>query len=401
MPFNSTSNYIFMKHSSNFFRRDFFKFMGVGIASLAIPGKLFSQKKAEPLPVGSTGLLNITDFGAKADGVTDNTNAIQGAIDAAAKTGATVLIPPGTFLTSTLKLYPQVGLLGYPTWSYRSYGGSILRLNNENAKCLIDITGAYGTTINGLCIDGAGLGKDIHGILLDKPDFGRQEDTPLIERCRIGNFSGDAVHLEKVWCFRIRSCMLSHCGGNGLYVMGWDGFILDNWLSGNRGMGFASTVGSASVTLTGNRIEWNRSGGIACYNANNYNITGNNIDRSGGPAICLMKNTYAFAITGNMINRSGKPEWTSSDDKDSTHVRIENCSGIALVGNAFRAGADDGERGEYSPANGIVYSNLRNSVIKDNTMHNGALKKLLLDLGNNQNVAINDNIGQLWDIKDI
>jgi hypothetical protein len=290
-------------------------------------------------------------------------------------------------------------MLGYPTWSYRDFGGSILRLNNKNAKCLIDITGAFGTTINGLCLDGAGLGNNIHGVLLDKPDYGEQEDTPLIERCRISHFSGDSVRLSRVWCFRVRSCMLSHCGGNGLYVRGWDGFVLDNWFSGNQGMGFAATEENASNTLTGNRIEWNHSGGIVSYGGNNYNIVGNYIDRSGGPAICLLNNSHDFTITGNMIYRSAKPEWTSSDNRNNTHLRIENCSGIVLTGNSLRAGRDDGGKGEYSPANAIVFSNLKNCIIKDNVMNNGALENLLLDLGNNgENVIVKDNIGQLLKI---
>ena len=378
------------------YRRDFFKSVGLGVALAAIPGKLFSQKKAESLtPEGNTALLNICDFGAKGDGKTDSTAAIQRAIDVAAKTGATVLIPTGTFLTSTLKLYPNVGLSGYPTWSYRSYGGSILRLNNKDAKCLIDITGAFGASIVGLCMDGASLGDNIHGVFLDKPDYGEQEDTPLIEGCKIGHFSGDAVRLSRVWCFRVRSCMLCYCRGNGLYVRGWDGFILDNWLSGNQGMGFAATEENAANTLTGNRIEWNRKGGIVSYGGDNYNITGNYIDRSGGPAIGLYNNCHDYAITGNMIYRSGKPEWTSSDEKDSTHIRIDNCSGITLIGNSLRAGRDDGNKGEYSPANAIVLSKLKNCIVKDNVMNNGALKKLLLDLGEHENSVIKENVGQL------
>ena len=352
------------------------------------------------LPANENGLINIYSFGARCDDSTDNTASIQKAIDAAAKTGATVLIPQGTFLTSTLKLYPHVGMIGYPTWSYRDFGGSILSLNSENAKCLIDITGAFGTTINGLCLDGAGLGKDIHGVLVDKSDYGKQEDTPLIERCRISHFSGDAVRLSRIWCFRVRSCMLSHCGGNGLYVRGWDGFILDNWFSGNRGIGFAATEENASNTLTGNRIEWNRSGGIVVNGGNNYNITGNYIDRSGGPAICLLKNTHDFAITGNMIYRSGKPEWTPDDNNASTHIRFDNCAGMVFTGNSLRAGRDDGGKGIYSPSNAIVYGGLKNCIIKDNTMNNGALKNLLLDTGGNgENVIVKDNVGQLMEVK--
>ena len=384
----------------NYFRRDFLKSLGLGAALMSVPWKLSSQVKTESLPIGETGLINICNFGAKSDGSTDNTVAIQKAIDEAARAGATVLIPPGTFLTSTLKLFPHVGMLGYPTWSYRDNGGSILRLNNENSKCLIDITGAYGVVINGLCLDGAQLGKDIHGVLLDKPDYGTQEDTPLIMNCRISRFSGDAIRLSRIWCFRVRSCMLSGCGGNGLYVRGWDGFILDNWFSGNRGMGFAALEENASNTLTGNRIEWNRSGGIVIHRGNNYNITGNYIDRSGGPAICLLDNTHDFAITGNMIYRSGKPEWTSTDNNASTHIRFENCSGLVFTGNSLLAGRDDDGKGKYSPSNAIVYGGLKNCIIKDNSMNNGALNNLLLDAGNNgDNVIVKDNVGQLMEVK--
>lgn len=379
---------------NDFVRRDFLKSIGFGAAMMAVPGNLSFKEKQET--ESESGLINICNFGAKGDGVTDNTAAIQKAVDTAAKAGGTVLVPPGIFLTSTIKLLPHVGMLGYPTWSYRDFGGSILRLNNESAKCLIDITGAYGATLNGLCLDGARLGNDIHGVLLDKPDYGTQEDTPLIERCRISSFSGDAVRLSRIWCFRVRSCMLSGCGGNALYVRGWDGFILDNWFSGNKGIGFAGLDENASNTLTGNRIEWNHGGGIVSHNGNNYNITGNYIDRSGGPAISLVNNSHDFTITGNMIYRSGKPEWTSSDELASAHVLLQNCSGVVLSGNSLRAGRDDSGKGIYSPFNSIVYGGLKNCIIKDNTMNNGSMKNLLLDLGDNgENVIVKDNVGQL------
>jgi hypothetical protein len=381
-------------------RRRFIKLAGTGIAGIALSGNAPAQTpRREPAEGGDSRLLNIVDFGAIPDAATDNTTAIQRAIDAAAETGATVLVPPGTFLTSTLRMRPHTGLLGYPTWSYREFGGSILRLNDDRAGCLIDITGAFGTSISGLCLDGNETGNDIHGILLDKSDNGKQEDTPLIEGCRIARFSGDAVRLKRVWCFRIRSCMLAFCKGNALYVSGWDGFILDSWLSWNGGAGFIAPKAklNASITLTGNRIEWNRSGGIVVYGGNNYNITGNNIDRSGGPAIRLGNQSFAFAVTGNMINRSARPEYTSSDELDNAHVHLDNCQGISLVGNAFRAGRDDWGKGTDSPAYGIVYSRLKNSIIKDNTLHNGALKRLLRDLGDNdESVIVKDNTGQLF-----
>ena len=66
--------------------------------------------------------------------------------------------------------------------------------------------------------------------------------------------------------------------------------------------------------MTGNRIEWNAHGGIRIPGGSHYNITGNYIDRSGGPGISLRCPRRApclcFTITGNVIYRSGKPEWT-------------------------------------------------------------------------------------------
>ena len=53
---------------------------------------------------------DISSFGAKGDGVTDNTPLIQRAIDSCAKTGGRVYFPAGTFLTGTLYLKSNVTL---------------------------------------------------------------------------------------------------------------------------------------------------------------------------------------------------------------------------------------------------------------------------------------------------
>ncbi len=50
-------------------------------------------------------MRNITEFGAVGDGKTVNTAAIQAALDEAAKSRGTVLIPEGVFLTGTLELH--------------------------------------------------------------------------------------------------------------------------------------------------------------------------------------------------------------------------------------------------------------------------------------------------------
>ena len=59
----------------------------------------------------SNDIYNITSFGAKPDGKTLNTQAIQKAIDECFKRGGgTVLVPPGTFLTGSISLKSHVSL---------------------------------------------------------------------------------------------------------------------------------------------------------------------------------------------------------------------------------------------------------------------------------------------------
>ena len=348
------------------------------------------------------GTLNALDFGARGDGKADDTAAIQDALDAAGKTHGTVLLPAGVYQCGELKVPAGVGLQGLPAWSYRDSRGSVLRLNDGDAPCLLNLTGAYGATVNGLCFHGGGLGADkpVHGILVDKSDYGSQEDAPRIDVCRVEHFTGDGIRLERIWCFSVRHSQCIGNGGSGLRVRGWDGFILDNWFSGNGMAGFGAYDESASNTLTGNRIEWNRQGGIVVHGGTHYNITGNYIDRSGRCGIALLPRDEAichiFAVTGNVIYRSGKPEWGKDDDHDSSHVRFENVRGLVFSGNAMNAGRDDNAKGEWSPDYSIVIRKLESSIVKDNVMHEGSLKDLVVDQGEHgPGVVVEHNVGSL------
>jgi hypothetical protein len=382
-----------------FSRRDFVA-AGSLLAASAFTSALPRQAAADTGSIPA-GMLNVRDFGAKGDGATDDTKAIQRAMDKAALSNGAVFFPEGNYMCSELKVPPGIGLHGLPAWSYRKGMGSILTLIDETSPCLINLTGAFGAYLFGLCLNGNHLDGESHGILIDKPDYGSQEDTPRIDTCRVEHFSGDGIRLERIWCFVVRH---SHCFGDkgcGLRIRGWDGFILDNWFSGNGKAGFAAYDENASNTITGNRIEWNREGGIVIQGGSHYNITGNYIDRSGRCAIALLpgkerKFCHTIAVTGNVIYRSARPEWGKQDAYDSAHVRFESVKGLAFTGNAMNSGRDDGAKGSYSPDYGIVVKSLQDSVIKDNVQFNGALKQLVADLGGHgDGVIIKDNVGSL------
>ncbi len=346
--------------------------------------------------------IDVRDHKAVGDGKTDDTAAIQKALDAAARTKGTVHIPEGVFCCSTLKVPPHVTLSGSPTWDYHGDAESTLRLCEKSASCLLDITGAYGVRLSGLTLDGKGLGSGVHGVLLNKPDYGRREDTIFIENCRISNFTGDGIHLSRIWLFTIRHNMVSGNRGNGLWYRGWDGFVLDNWFSGNREAGIGAYEENAACTITGNRIEWNGHGGLIFKGGNHYNITGNYFDRSGGPAITLVANGGStckiITLTGNLLYRSGAPNWgTITDPNLSTHIRFEGVRGVSFTGNVMNAGRDDGGRGSYSPDYAMVLKDCAQSVISNNTMFEAALKELVHDLGGHgEGFVQNGNVGTLW-----
>ena len=78
----------------------------IGAKAMAAPGNDVPDDK-----LSGTRIYNIQDFGAKGDGKTLNTSAIQSAIDACHKDkGGTVLIPAGDFIAGTLELKSNVTL---------------------------------------------------------------------------------------------------------------------------------------------------------------------------------------------------------------------------------------------------------------------------------------------------
>jgi len=337
-------------------------------------------------------VFDVHRHGAKGDGKTDDTKPIQTAIDMAADRGGSVFVPPGAYQTAELHLRPNVAIIGIPAWDYHRGGGSVIRLADPAASCLLNITGAFGATIEGLSLDGGKLGKSVHGVFLNKPDYGKREDTFRIERSQIANFSGDGVRLTRAWCFSIRHSMIAYNAGDGISLRGWDGFLLDNWLSGNAGAGFAAREENASCTLTANRIEWNREG-VLIVGGDGYNITGNFFDRAGTCGLAVLGGEQ-MTISGNFVKRSGKN--AKPDAHDSCQIHLEKSRGITCTTNNLQVGRDDDGQGVWSPSYGIICKSLENCVVANNVLHDGALTQLVLDLGgHSEGTIVKDNPGRL------
>lgn len=90
----------------------------------------------EEPPVGQKGVLSVTDFGAKGDGETDDTEAIQKALDACAEQGGgIVFVPTGNYLIKTrLNIPAHVTLEGVfraPTARSQYKGSTLLAVADK------------------------------------------------------------------------------------------------------------------------------------------------------------------------------------------------------------------------------------------------------------------------------
>ncbi len=80
-----------------------------GSAAALVP-PLFLGRGTDPTAAWAQSRLSVRDHGAKGDGKTNDTRALQAAIDAAGRTGGTVAVPPGEYISGTLHLRSGVTL---------------------------------------------------------------------------------------------------------------------------------------------------------------------------------------------------------------------------------------------------------------------------------------------------
>jgi len=353
--------------------------------------------------------VNVLDYGAVADGKTDSTAAFQKAIDALGADGGSVYVPAGKYVVGELQLRSGVIVRGVTGYGFRGEPvGTVLRLRkDETSRCLFNFTGSTGATVRDLAMIGdadgelvAGQGEKnaaktnrrVHGCALIKPDFGNHEDYPLVDHCLIRGFSGDGLHLVRVWCGNVRNCLVLGNNGSGIKLRGWDVFIINNEIAANGEYGFDVTGVNASNTITANRIEWNHRGGMRIHQGRHYCINANYFDRSGIAGL-QMTDSENITFTGNQFWRSGRPQWARPSEPYSAHAILRNCRGITFSSNNMNAGRDDNKKGLYSPKTGLVLEKLTDCAVIGNTGHRAYLETFIDDRGGHVNSVIRDNVG--------
>ena len=372
------------------------EFLAGAFGVTAIAGLAPSMAGAETKADDGRERFNVRSFGAKGDGKTPDTAAIQSAIDAAAKVKGTVYFPPGEYPCHDLKARPNVTLLGDPVWIFRDEkAGAVLQLDDPGAKCLVDITASFGVRIRGLLLNGIRqTPKPVHGIHLDNPKkWSPKEDTICIDDVKVQNFSGHGIFLDRIWLFIIRHSQCFGNGGCGCCIRGWDGFVTDNQFSGNGSHGFGCLDCGATVMFTANRVEWNGGYGLYVTGGDAWNVTGNSFDRNWGAGLCF-DHVSASAVTGNLFRRCGKDSNMLAEGEKSCQVRLFNSRGISFTGNTCKAGRDDGGKGKFTPQIGFHFKGMSYSVVSANALAAGYMEQMTFDEGGyGPDFIVKDNVG--------
>jgi len=137
----------------------------LGLITFVLCCTVTAQTKPGPGPAANTGVLNVMDYGAKCDGSTDDTHAIQSVISLArnSKYGATILIP-GTAPCVVTQLdfsniEHRLRLIGET--SFAGLHSTILcKESSSNSKVCLDFSGAGHVSLENIRLGGGTSAAD-------------------------------------------------------------------------------------------------------------------------------------------------------------------------------------------------------------------------------------------------
>ena len=318
-----------------------------------------AEAQANSLP------LNVKWFGAKGDGVTDDTLSIQRAID----TGFSVFIPPGKYNVKELKGFSS-GQIIQGISKAESWGGK----NTQNITLLNGIGSAdnyviknnvwtdgilpNAITVKNLSIEGS---KKTNGILVG--------NSSTIEGVKIANCING---LSNIKVSNVMNCQINGCTNGVMSAV--DSKITNNFFYYNEvGINFDN---SNDNSIVNNKIEWNRIG-ISLTKATFNLISNNIIDRNTTYGIYTF-NTANTTILGNQFERNL-----------TNHLYLQGSQFNISTNSFFRKNSEDNQSGIMAPDIAIFVKSVSNSMITNNFVNGKMFNKTGTDYSSNVNYSAN------------
>lgn len=298
------------------------------------------------------GIFNVFDFGATPDDLTDDSAAIQAAIDAAyAAGGGTVYIPAGTFIMSGDKANPSEGCIevrSNVTLTGAGAGNTVLKLAdnyNERINGMIRTPvdeSASNVTISNLTIDGNRANNTGHqaGIItgVKANDEGLVHENITISGVEVMNCTAYGVNPHEVtYNLTIENCVSHDNGKDGFvadYVVG--GVYRNNVAYNNDRHGFNIQNSSSDIVLENNTAYDN---GLGATGGAGIVIQRSDIFPDGADTIPWVTNIqiiggeyYGNSREGILIKLSDNVEVSGANIHDNMRqgIRVEGATNTSI-----------------------------------------------------------------------
>lgn len=260
-------------------------------------------------------VISILDFGAVGDGVgdegTDNSEAIQDAIDAAVSSGAEVYAPAGQFnFSTTLEIaYAGVKLRGAgegKTIFHNTGTGHGLFVYSLNPANTIQNIALSDFTVTGTAssTDGIHMDSIVRGSLTNVSSTGNGGYGLYMERCLLNTIRGGTFEYNTLWGIK------AHRRQTGDYA------------------------GSNANTFYSPSVQLNTAGGVWFSQSEGNIIRGGDIEANGGTVALYLHGAYSSVIDGVWFEGN-----TASDvlieAAESTPFGTLNAIGNRIVNNYF------------------------------------------------------------------
>jgi hypothetical protein len=214
----------------------------------------------------SSSLISVASYGAKGDGVTDDTAAINSAMSACtARTipnnGCVLHFPAGVYVTTGLTLRSYINMKG------DGWGTSVIRLKAHTASDVLTVPiDAFNFSIQNLTLDGnSGRGGTGNCLSVAPTATGPAEWNTANKRTAPVN-AQKWGHIEEV--------MFSHCSADGIHINEFNYMLFfDNFYAFDNGVYGLYTQGTNSG-FSNFQIERNGSAGIHVDGANDRFVSG-------------------------------------------------------------------------------------------------------------------------------